>query len=124
VAIIPARAEGEPEIAGAGPAAQQALAVDDAVMSAPDESELAGGVPGVFGGAAEGKRGSAGALAQPPASPRRTLRSVPLEVVVPDPGAVPELDVEQVASSLASSGGAEAVGGPRRRRKPQLRLVK
>jgi stringent starvation protein B len=121
VAIIPARADGEPEIAGKGPAAQQAPALDDAVMSAPDGAELASGFPETIGGVAEG-RGSAGA--QPPASPRRTLRSVPLEVVVPDPGAVPELDVEQVASSLASSGGAEAVGGPRRRRKPQLRLVK
>lgn len=59
-----------------------------------------------------------------PHSPRRTLRSIPLEVALPDPGAVSELEVEQVASSLASSGGAEAVNAPRRRRKPQLRLVK
>jgi hypothetical protein len=87
-----------------------------------------GELPETFGGGPEGKpdnrKGSAGALPQPPASPRRTLRSVPLEVVLPDPGAVPDLDVEQVASSLAGSGGAEAVNGPRRRRKPQLRLVK
>jgi stringent starvation protein B len=127
VAIIPARADGEPESAGAGQTASAVGdVVDDAVMSAPDGSELAGGLPGTLAGVAEGDSGSAGAGtgAQAPASPRRTLRSVPLEVVVPDPSAVPELDVEQVASSLASSGGSEVVGGPRRRRKPQLRLVK
>jgi stringent starvation protein B len=132
VAIVPARADGDPEISGAGPRGRQASgigdAVDDAAMAAPDGAELGGELPESMlegaEGRTDGRKGSAGAQAQPPASPRRTLRSVPLEVVLPDPGTVPELDVEQVASSLASSGGAETVSGPRRRRKPQLRLVK
>jgi stringent starvation protein B len=82
--------------------------------------EELGGVADPAGAEALAAAAAGGAA---PAAPRRTLRSIPL-VALPDPSAEPDLDVEQMASSLAGTGGAAAVGTPRRRRKPQLRLVK
>jgi stringent starvation protein B len=152
VAIVPARSDGSPEsdiepAVGEGTGARlgasegSAGATDDTLPGAPRLTgtgaphpserrrdlgrELQGDLEGVAEpAAAEASPGAAASVAggAAPAAPRRTLRSIPL-VALPDPSTEPDLDVEQMASSLAGTGGT-AVGTPRRRRKPQLRLVK